>query len=170
VPQLLLKRTTTQNAPGAGSLSAGEAAWSENGFLYIGRNDGSIIPIAQVQGLIRPASEALFAGAFVNLWANNGVESVRLASAASGLPVHGYVSQTTASGANAIVCTVHGGINRQAKVAANGTLATGVYGLSTEAGRIVAIADASTTSSIHQQLGMASGADFIFNPGMVIWR
>jgi hypothetical protein len=55
-------------------------------------------------------------------------------------------------------------------VAANGTLATGNYALSTEAGRIVAIADASTTSSIYQQLGMASGADFIFNPGMVIWR
>jgi len=169
VPDLLLKRTTTQNAPAA--LAAGEAAWSENGFLYIGRANGAVVPIAQIQGVLRPATEALFAGAFVNLWTNNGVESVRLANAASGRPAHGYVTQAIASGANAFVCTISGGINRQARVAGTGTLSTGDYVLSTEAGRIVAIANAPVAPALHQELGMASGStDFIFNQGTVIWR
>jgi hypothetical protein len=168
VPQLLLKRTTTQNAPAG--LSAGEAAWSENGFLYIGRADGSVVPIAQVQGVFRPATEALFAGAFVNLWTNNGMESVRLANAGTGLPAHGYVTQAIASGANAFVCTTEGGINRQASVAASGALATGDYVLSTEAGKIIAAANAPASPTLYQSLGMASGSDFIFAKGLVVWR
>ena len=168
MPTLLLKRTTTQNAPTG--LAAGEAAWSENGFLYIGRNDGSVVPIAQVQGLSRVASEALFAGAIVNLWNNNGTESVRLANAASGYGAHGYVLGAIASGATAFVITTLGGILKSAQVAASGTLATGDYVLSSEPGKIIAIASAPAAPALYQQVGMASGSDFIFSPKLSIQR
>jgi hypothetical protein len=98
------------------------------------------------------------------------VESVRLANAANGLPAHGYVTQAITAGANAFVCTIQGGINRQAKVAANAVLSTGSYVLSTESGRIIAIANAPASPALYQELGIASGADFIFNQGIAVWR
>jgi hypothetical protein len=168
VPQLLLKRTTTQNAPTG--LSAGEAAWSENGFLYIGRADGSVVPIAQVQGLFRVASEALFAGAIVNLWKNGTLESARLANAAAGYPAHGYVTQVVTSGSVACVITTLGGINKSAQVVTGSTLATGSYVLSSEAGKIAPLASAPAAPAIYQLVGNVSGSDLIFYPDMVVSR
>jgi hypothetical protein len=168
VPQILLKRTNTQNPPTG--LAAGEAAWSENGFLYMGRADGSVVPIAQVSGLLRVASEVLFAGALVNMWNNNGTESVRLANANTGHSAHGYVLGAVAAGASTFVVTTYGGINRQARAPGGAALVTGEYALSGDAGRIVPIANAPPSSLIYQQVGMVSGADLVFNPGMVIWR
>lgn len=167
MPQLLIKRTATNNAPT--NLAPGELAWSENGFLYIGRANGSVVPLMQAAALFRPASEALFAGALINLWNNSGTEAVRLANASLGYPAHGYVTQAITSGASAPVLTLSGGINRQVQVS-GGSLTTGSYVLSTEPGKVIAITNAPASPALYQQVGTASGADFIFNSGMVIWR
>lgn len=74
-----------------------------------GRLDLSLMPPgvgAQTQTL--DASEALAAGAFVNIWNDSGDASVRLADADLGRPADGFVLQATVLGEPAIVYPLDG--------------------------------------------------------------
>jgi hypothetical protein len=84
----------------SGSASAGQAAvLNSSGVL-----DPSLIGPTTNQSAVILTSESINAGAFVNIWNNSGVATVRNASASSiSTSAVGYVSQTYSSGVNATV-------------------------------------------------------------------
>lgn len=119
-----------------------------------GKLDSSFLPAGiganTVSGL---ASEALTAGAFVNLFDNNGALGVRLADNSNGRPAHGYVNSVVASGAAATV-------NRLNTVNANrsGLVAGKEYWLGTAGGVAVTAldpADVANAGKVDQYLGVA---------------
>ncbi|NMG64372.1 hypothetical protein GPA19_05355 [Azoarcus indigens] len=119
-----------------------------------GRLDGSMMPAgigADTQ--ILPASEALAAGTFVNIWADAGVAKVRLADNSNGRPADGYVLEAVSSAADATVYPLDG-----TNSALTGLAPGSKYYLGT-AGAVTATALDETNSSnankISQYLGKA---------------
>ena len=165
MPQTItIRRTTSVNPPA--TLQFGELAWSENGTLYIGRAGGAVASLAIVSGITRTASEALFAGAFVNFWNNSGTESMRLANAALNRPAEAFVNQAIASGATGLAIIARGTLNNQAQIAGGGTIATGTYYLSgVEGGKISPNLTAEASGQLNQKVAIASGRDLIVTLG-----
>ena len=94
-----------------------------------------------------PATEALAAGDFVNIYDNSGTISVRKANATDATkPANGFVKSAVASGANATV--YFEGINN----ALTGLTVGSQYFLSTTAGAITTTAP-STSGNIVQYIG-----------------
>jgi len=104
-----LRRDSITNLPteipgtqtSAGSANAGDIpALNSAGVL-----DPTLLP-AGIGGasIVLPATEALAAGAMVNIWSSAGVASIRNASAVDATkPVSGFVLAATSAGANATV-------------------------------------------------------------------
>jgi hypothetical protein len=109
------------------------------------------------------ASEAIAAGALVNVWSNAGALNVRNANAATGLEAHGFVLAAVANGAAGTV--YFSGIN----TAQTGlTLGADYYLSDAGAGAIVSTAP-STAGHYSQQIGTAISATSLqFNPGPFI--
>jgi hypothetical protein len=92
-------------AASAGAADAGKVA----ALGSDGRFDESMMPAgigADTQ--IIPASEALSAGNFINIWSDSGAAKVRLADNSNGRPADGYVLDAVASAANATVYPLDG--------------------------------------------------------------
>jgi len=87
---------TSAGATNAGQIVALDAS---------GKLDSTMMPSGVgADTLSVPASEALAAGALVNIWNNAGAANVRNADAsASGKQAHGFVLAAVSSGANATV-------------------------------------------------------------------
>jgi hypothetical protein len=87
----------------SGSANAGQIpALTAAGLLDI-----SLMPVgigAEADTIV--ASETIAAGAFVNIWSNAGVISVRNADATASKPAHGFVLAAVSSAANATVYRV----------------------------------------------------------------
>jgi len=109
------------------------------------------------------ASEAIGAGAFVNIWNNAGTANIRNASAAAaGKTANGFVLAAVSSGASGTVYM--GGINS----AVSGQVAGPVYLSDTVIGAASATA-ATTTGHTVQLIGVAYSATAIdFTPGTPI--
>lgn len=74
-----------------------------------GRLDMSMMPAGVgSQVTVVPASEALGAGKFINLWNDGGALKARLADRSNDRPAHGYVKAAAALGANASVFSLEG--------------------------------------------------------------
>lgn len=120
-----------------------------------GKIDQTMMPTgmgADVQ--ILPATEALAAGDFVNVWDNAGVASVRKADATvAGKEAHGFVLGAFASGASATV--YFEGTNN----AVTGQTAGPVF-LSATAGQAVSAAP-SGSGNVVQRIGFATSATTI---------
>jgi hypothetical protein len=122
-----------------------------------GRFDESLMPLgigAQVD--ILPASEALDAGDYVNIFSDSGVAKVRKADNSNGRPADGFVSEAVASSADATVYPLDG-VN-----AAMSALTPGAeYWLGT-AGDVIATpldeTDPLNENKISQQIGKALSA------------
>jgi hypothetical protein len=103
-----------------------------------------------------PASEALSAGQFVNIWSDAGTAKVRLADNNNGRPADGYVLEAVAPAANATVYPLDG-TNAQL----SGLTPGARYFLGT-AGGVTATAldepDAANANKISQYLGKAKSA------------
>lgn len=105
---------------------------------------------------VLPASEALAAGTFVNIWSDAGAAKVRLADNSNGRPADGYVLAAAASAANATVYPLDG-----TNSALTGLSPGAKYYLGT-AGAVTATAldetSASNANKISQYLGKAKSA------------
>lgn len=124
-----------------------------------GRIDSSTLPVgvgADVNSVV--ASEALAAGAFVNIWSNAGVFNVRNADATvAGKEAHGFVLSSFASAAVATVYFIGSNTALSGKT-------PGVQFLSTTAGTVSSIAP-SGSGNVVQRVGLAVAATVVnFNP------
>lgn len=141
------------NATSSGASDAGKIPALDSA----GKLDSSMMPNgvgANTQ--ILPASEALSAGSFVNIWSDSSVAKVRLADNSNGREADGYVLASVSSGANATVYPLDG-VNSGLS-----SLTPGVkYYLGT-AGAVTATALDETSSGnankISQYLGKAKSA------------
>lgn len=117
-----------------------------------------------VETITATASEAIAAGAFVNIWNNAGTVNVRNASAsAAGKEAHGYCIAAFASSATATIYLT----GRNTAAAGAPATAGDVY-LSTTAGQCTLTAPTGA-GNVAQQLGVAYGASLVqFNPGPAI--
>jgi len=103
------EKVPSTNASGYLDPSLLNAATSGNSKVLLTKADGTIDPAVLPSGLgVQTknvlASEALAAGALVNIWPNAGTENVRNADAtAEGKEAHGFVKAAVASGATASV-------------------------------------------------------------------
>lgn len=135
----------------AGSADAGKvpALNSE------GKIDDSMLDIGE-QSLPVPASEALGAGKFVNLWSDAGTLKARLADNSNGRPAHGFVKGAVAPAATATVFPLDA-----VNTALTGLTVGASYYLGTAGGVITPALDASddgNAGAIDQKLGMAKSA------------
>ena len=121
-----------------------------------GTLDPSLMPAGVGQDIeVVVASEALAAGALVNIWNNAGASNVRNASGAPGSfkPCHGFVLAAVASGANASV--YRSGQNTQL----SGLTPGAEYFLSTtSAGAVQVTAPISGSGYLSQKAGVAVSA------------
>lgn len=141
-----LPTTTSAGAADAGKLP---------GLDSTGRLDMSMMPVglgAHTQ--VITASEAISAGAFVNIYNNAGSFAVRNADAATGKRAHGFVLAAVASGAQATVYP--DGLN----TALSG-LTAGDYYLSDSAVGAVVNTPPTTSGHIVQRLGVSMNATTI---------
>lgn len=92
--------TTSAGAADAGKLPALNSA---------GKLDETLLPngVGAATQII-PASEALSAGVFVNIWSDAGAAKVRLADNSNGRPADGYVLTAVSPAANATVYPLDG--------------------------------------------------------------
>lgn len=128
----------------------------------VSRYPGVIVSPNSVTGLSRIASEALFAGAFVNFWNNNGVESMRLANAANNRPAHAFVAGAIAAGTAGLAVIAQRVLNNQAQVVGGAVISTGDYYLSgTEPGKISRNLAVEGSGQLNQKVAIASGRDLI---------
>lgn len=145
----------------AGVADAGQlVALASNGRL-----DTSMMPTGiGAPTVTLPASEALAAGAYVNIYSNAGTPSVRNADGSTAAKqADGFVLAAVASGATATVYLA--GIN----TAVTGQTVGLVY-LGTAAG-VGATVGASTAGQTFQQIGIALGATSVqFEPQLPIVR
>jgi hypothetical protein len=145
----------TANQTSAGATDAGKiVALTATGVL-----DTSVMPTgigAETASVV--ASEALAAGALVNIYNNAGTPNVRNANATtSGKEAHGFVLAAFASAATATVYLA--GINNQVTGLTAGNLFLG-----TTAGAATATAP-SASGNVVQRIGVATSATAIaFNP------
>ena len=116
-----------------------------------GRIDATMMPVGiGAEIVIAVASEAMSAGAFVNLYSNAGTLNARNADCTTnGKKAHGFVIAAVASGGSASVYTVS-----QVNTQLTGLVAGTDYFLST-IGSITATAP-STTGNLVQQVGVAA--------------
>src|ERR1043165_10021096 len=99
----LVNGVLTQVSALVQSSGAGSAGWRP-ALDSTGRLDQSVLPLGvgpDIQQAL--ASEALGAGAFVNIYSNGGVKSVRLADNSNARPAHGFVKSAFAIGETAII-------------------------------------------------------------------
>ena len=129
----------------AGAADAGHLVALNN----VGRLDGTMFPAGFGSSTANlSATEALAAGAYVNVYSAAGTASIRNADGStSGKPAHGFVLAAVASGATAAVN--FDGIN----TAVTGQTPGPVY-LGTTAG-VGAAAGASAAGQTYQQIGTA---------------
>lgn len=141
----------TPNTSSAGAADAGKLVALDN----TGKIDSTMIPTAAGNSRAVPASEALAAGAFVNLFSNAGALGVRNADNSNNRPANGYVTAAVASGAQATVYDIDG-INSGLTGLTIGT----TYYLGTGGGTIATPLDATSaaTGLIDQRLGIAVSA------------
>lgn len=138
-----LPTTTSAGAADAGKLP---------GLDSTGRLDMSMMPVglgAHTQ--VITASEAISAGAFVNIYNNAGAFAVRNADAATGKRAHGFVLAAVANGAQATVYP--DGLN----TALSG-LTAGEYYLSDSAVGAIVSTPPTTAGHIVQRVGVAMNA------------
>ena len=150
--------TLTATDTSTGSADAGKIV-ALNGS---GKIDDTALPSGVgADTLVAPATEALSAGDFVNIYDNAGTVSVRKAGATDATkPADGFVKVAVASGANATV--YFEGINS----ALTGLTVGSQYFLSTTAGAITATAP-SATGNLVQPIGTPHAATAIrFDPQM----
>lgn len=142
-PTVVNSTTTSSGSGDSGKLPALDAS---------GKLDSSMMPVgigADVK--ILPATEALSAGDFVNVYNASGTPSCRKADATtSGKRCHGFVLSAVSNGANATV--YFEGTNNQV----SGMTAGDVF-LSTTAGAATATAP-SASGNLVQNLGVATSA------------
>jgi hypothetical protein len=152
---------------------ASAGAGSDGNLLALdssGRIDASALPIGVgLDAVSCLASEALAAGALVNIWLNTGVASVRNADASAGVGkmAHGFVATATSSGQMATIFLDSGAV-----ISGLSGLSAGVtYLLSASTpGTLTAIAPA-TAGQISQQIGVALSATSLkFEPKAPITR
>lgn len=130
-----------------------------------GKLDASVLPAGVGQNVsIIPASEALDAGDFVNVWLDAGAAKVRKADSSNNRRAHGFVRAAVASAASATVY-------------APGELNDQLTGLTVGADYMLGTAgDATTTAptgtgEIVQGIGVAESATAIrFNPVLPMVR
>lgn len=123
-------------------------------FRADGTLDPSVLPTGSgTDSATLPASEALSAGDFVNLWDNAGTTNVRKADAAAeGKRADGFVLEAVTSGANALV--YFEGRNTQLSGLTGGTT---LY-LSASAPGTATSTAPSTAGNVVQELGRAYSA------------
>ena len=153
LPKELTPNTTSAGAADAGKLPALNAA----GVL-----DSTLFPAGIGEASqIFPASEALAAGALVNIWSNAGTPNARNANATDATkPAQGFVVAAVAALANATVYFP-------------GQIVTGIAGLTIGAAVFLSAATSGgvtstapvATGNLVQQVGTAlSATSFVFNP------
>ena len=130
----------------AGSTSSGNLVALD----ATGRADISIMPVGIGAEVVTAlTSEALSAGAFVNLYSNAGVLNSRNADCTTnGKKAHGFVLAAVTSGGTATIYTVS-----QANTQLTGLVAGSDYFLSTIGS--VSLTAPSTSGNLSQQLGVA---------------
>lgn len=113
---------------------------------------------------ILPATEALAAGALVNVWSSSGTPSVRNADGSTaGKPCHGFVLTAVANAGNATIYFT--GVN----TAMSGLTAGPVYLGSTPGA--TAAAGQTAAGSTYQQVGIATGPTTLdFQPMIAVVR
>lgn len=122
-----------------------------------GKLDNSVLPSGiGANQVVVPASEALSAGNYVQLFSDSGTLKARKADNSNGRPAWGYVEAAVASAANATV-------KRLNTVNANhtGLTAGGEYWLGTAGGVIATpldATDAANANKVCQYLGVAKSA------------
>ena len=116
-----------------------------------GRIDASMMPVGIGAEIVTAvASEAMSAGAFVNLYSNAGVLNARNADCTTnGKKAHGFVIAAVASAGTASVYTVS-----QANTQLTGLVAGSDYFLSTIGS--ISITPPSSTGNLVQQVGVAA--------------
>lgn len=139
-------KTTSAGAGDSGKIPALDAS---------GRIDTSMMPVGiGADTATITASEALAAGAFVNIWSNAGAFAVRNADATVvGKEAHGFVLSAVASGAAATVYF------EGSNTAVTG-MTPGVVYLATTAGTGTATAP-SATGNVVQRIGFATSATVV---------
>jgi hypothetical protein len=137
--------------------SAGAA---DSGKLVALGSDGKLDPSTYNAGsgvstTPYPATEAIGAGKFVNIYANAGVMSVRLADNSNNRPAHGFVIAAVANAAQAAVYDLDA-----TNTALTGLTVGATYYLGTAGGVITPALDATTAAvgAIDQKLGFARSA------------
>lgn len=120
-----------------------------------GKIDPSMYEAGADQTMPVPASEAIGAGKFVNLWSDAGTLKARLADNSNNRPAHGFVKVAAGLAETATVFPLDA-IN----TALTGLTVGEVYFLGTAGGVITPALDAATaaTGSIDQKLGVATSA------------
>lgn len=146
-------RQLEAKAASAGAADAGKIPALDSS----GKLDMSMMPAgigADTQ--ILPASEALSAGNFVNIWSDAGVAKVRLADNSNGRAADGYVLDAVSSAANATVYPLDGTNSDLASLTPGAE-----YWLGT-AGGVTAVpldeTDVANANKISQYLGKAKSA------------
>lgn len=118
-----------------------------------GRIHVSFMPVGvEVEALIYPASEALAAGDFLNIWSNGGVLSFRKADASNARPANAFTLSAVANGQQ---CTGYLQGNNTSAVGAF-TPGTPAYLSNVTAGTGSSTAPTLTSSQIYQELGYGS--------------
>ena len=157
-PTTLLPKETFATETSAGGANANQiVALNTAGFL-----DSTLFPAGFGEASqIFPASEALAAGAMVNVWSNAGVANARNANATDATKfAQGFVVAAVAALANATVYFP-------------GQIVTGVAGLTIGAAVFLSAATSGAVTStapvaagnLVQQVGFAvSATSFVFNP------
>ena len=120
-----------------------------------GKIDPSMYEAGADQTMPVPASEAIGAGKFVNLWDDAGTLKARLAGNSNDRPAHGFVKNAAASAATATVYPLDA-----VNTALTGLTVGAVYYLGTAGDVITPALDATSAAagSIDQKLGLATSA------------
>lgn len=129
-----------------------------------GTIDPSFLPPGVgVEVITLTASEAISAGAFVNIWNNAGTPNVRNANATTNKEAHGYCIAGFSGSATATVYLT----GRNAAALGGGALTAGDVYLSTTSGQCTQTPP-SAAGNIVQQIGVAYSTVAVqFNPGTV---
>lgn len=168
MPQIIKVRRSTGTSPPV-SLEFGELAWSENGVLYIGRNNGTIVPLMQAQVLTCIATEAISANALINIFDINSISTpypansilIRNADAGFGYEANGFIQSAVNSGDIAFVHRLNS-IPLTPLVEGSASLVKGAsYFLSTSPGRVSTNQVSQGSGHLHQRVGVCSGGRLI---------
>ena len=145
----------------AGAASAGQIpALNAAGAVDVTMLPSGVGPDTSVA----TASEAIAAGAPVNLWNNGGVASVRNANGATGLEAQGYILSAAASGATGVVVYLN-----SVNTAQTGLTPGADYFLSDTAAGTISTTAPSTTGHYSQQVGYGTaGGNLQFVPGPMV--